>query len=160
MIVRMLNNQPYKRLSPASVAAPIKGYRNQGGWGSQALEYIIDHGVSSEEVWPQNAIDKKYFDGSRDDAAENKVTEWFDLAPNNFDQKASLLLRRIPVPSGYNWMGHEMCSCDLVQLGPGKFGCIDLNSYSSTGAFDPYALTESRGNANDQVAPRVLMAST
>jgi hypothetical protein len=159
MILRMLSNQPYVRLSPASVAAPIKGYRNQGGWGSQALEFIIQHGVAAEEFWPQNAIDRRYFEASRENAALHKVTEWWDLRPRNFEEKASCLLAGLPVPSGYNWMGHEMCSTDLVVLKNGGFGCIDLNSYSTDGTFDEYVLSESRGSADDAVVPRTSSPS-
>lgn len=159
MAHRVVQNQPYRRLSPTSVAAPIKNYRNQGGWGSQALEFIIKYGVAAEEFWPQNRIDQQYFEPSRENAALHKVTEWWDLRSRNFDEKASCLLANMPVPSGYSWMGHEMCSCDLIVLKNGGFGCRDLNSYSSDGTFDEYILTESRGAADDAVVPRTVTPS-
>lgn len=155
MIARLLANEPYRRLSPASVAAPVKGYRNIGGWGSQALTYIIANGVADESVWPQNAISSSYFAGSRENAAQTKVLEWWDLRPRTFDEKASCLLQNLPVPSGYSWMGHEMCSCDLIVMSNGGFGCRDLNSYTNDGSFDEYILSESRGSADDAVVPRV-----
>lgn len=159
MIERVKQNQPPIRLSPTSAAAPIKNYRNEGGWGTQALEWIAKYGVASEEFWPQNRIDRQYFESSREDSLKHRIEEWFDLRDRNFDEKASCLLQNIPVPSGYDWMGHEMCSCDLVVLKNGGFGCIDLNSYSEDGSFDAYALTESRGTASDQCAPRFTTPS-
>lgn len=159
MAIRVVMGQPAKRLSPASVAAPIKGYRNVGGWGSQALSYIIKNGVADESVWPQNAIDPRYFAASRENAAQNKVTEWWELRPRSFAEKMSCLLRRWPVASGYNWMGHEMMSCDPLILPNGGIGVLDLNSYTRDGSFDGYTLSESRATADDQVVPRVPTAS-
>lgn len=156
MAVRLWHNHPYRRLSPASVAAPIKGYRNQGGWGTQAIKYIIEHGVADEEHWPQNAINRKYFEPSRANAAECKVTEWFDIGDRRFDVKVSACLHNMPVPSGYSWMGHEMCTLRILALdGRDRFGCEDLNSYSSSGKFNPYLLSESKGTADDACCPRV-----
>jgi hypothetical protein len=69
--IRCVAGQPYVKLSPASVAAPIKNYRNQGGWGSEALEYIVEHGICTVDLWPANAISRQYFDGSRPRSAND-----------------------------------------------------------------------------------------
>lgn len=156
--VRCRMGQPYVKLSPASVAAPIKGYRNQGGWGGEALDYIIENGIASVDLWPANAISRQYFDPSRANAALHKVTEWLELGSRNFDQKMTLLLHRIPVPSGYNWMGHEMCSMDPLYFGGSDFGALDRNSWGSNSEW--YVLHESRSRPDDAVAPLVTMAST
>ena len=39
-LVRMKQNQPLVRLSPASVAAPIKRFANRGGWGRDAIRWL------------------------------------------------------------------------------------------------------------------------
>ena len=44
-IIRCVNNLPFVDLSPASVACPINGFVNQGGWGTEALKYIVEHGI-------------------------------------------------------------------------------------------------------------------
>lgn len=156
MVTRIVQNEPYRALVPESVAGPIKNYRKQGGWGSQALKYIAEHGVADETVWPRikhaDANTPKYFEGSRTNAAETKIDEWWDLS-NDFDAKASLMLRNFPVPSGYNFMGHEMCSIDLVVLKNGGFGCMDLDSYAQNGKYNTQVLSERQGRGEDMVAP-------
>lgn len=156
--LRARMNLPYVKLSPASVAAPVKGYSNSGGWGGEALEYIVKHGVASVDFWPANAISRQYFDSSRDNAKLHIVTEWLDLKPRSFDQKMTLLLNRIPVPSGYNWMRHEMCGFDPTIDANGNFGCIDRNSWGKNQEW--YALSERYGTPDDAVAPYVTGAST
>lgn len=170
MIIRFTAGLPWERLSPFSVAAPIKQYRNVGGWGSQALAYIVQHGVANEKFWPgetpemnssqrqsanMNAIrnGRQYFESSRADAATKKITGFYDLRSRNFEEKMSCLLRRIPVPSGYNWMGHEMCSIDPIIMPNGGFGCLDMDHYGTGGRYNKRAMSESRGTADDQVAP-------
>lgn len=159
MVTRIVQNEPYRALVPESVAGPIKNYRKQGGWGSQALKYIAEHGVADETVWPRtnhsDANTPKYFEASRKNAAETKIAEWWDLS-DDFDAKASLLLRNIPVPSGYSWMGHEMCSIDLVVMPNGGFGCMDLDSYARNGKYNTQTLSESKGTGDDMVSPRFI----
>lgn len=141
------------RFSPASAAAPIKNYRNNGGWGTQALEYIQRNGIATEQFWPQNAISPRYFDSSRENAALHKIVEGFEIRPRNWEEKISLLLHDIPVPSGYSWMGHEMCSITAVILPNGRVGCEDLDSYAaSNGTPNFKVLSESQGTPDDACA--------
>jgi hypothetical protein len=127
MLIRVCANLPFVRLSPFSVACPIKNFRNNGGWGTQALAYMVEHGVAAEEFWPMETPEmssaeceranmaairngRQYFESSRANAAEHKITEFFDVGDRDWNAKLSLLARRIPVPCGYSWMGHEMTS--------------------------------------------------
>jgi hypothetical protein len=176
MIIRYVNNLPFERLSPYSVAAMIKQGRNNGGWGSQALTYIINNGVASEEFWPAETETmsssqresanmaairnwRQYADSSRADAAKRKVKEFYELRPRDWLAKLSLIARRIPVPSGYNWMGHEMCSIQGVILPNGQLGCIDMDHYGSNGNYNSRIMTESKGTPDDAVAPVVSEAN-
>lgn len=176
MIARMLAGLPIVRLSPYSVAAMIKKGGNYGGWGSQALEYIVEHGIASTAVWPcedpsmsssqQSAANmaairnwRQYDDESRADAATRKVQEWYDVRPRNFLEKMSLVAHRIPVPSGYNWMGHEMCTIRGVILPNGRLGCEDMDHYGSGGQYNSRVMTASKGTADDAVAPVVSAAN-
>lgn len=162
MAVRAVMNEPQIRLSPASVAAPIKGYRNQGGWGGEALDYIIEHGVASQQFWPANAIDRQYDNqASKADRVHHKVTAWLELANRSFNQLATCLLHRLPVPIGLNWWGHEVCAVQLVETSPGVFGVVIANSWgSSWGNAGFGVLTESKATPDDAVAPQVAIAST
>jgi hypothetical protein len=160
LLVRAKDNQPFVKLSPASVAAPIKGYRNQGGWGGQALQYIVEHGMASEATWPANSIDRSHFAGSREDAAKHKVTEWLELARRNFDQLMTCLLRGEPVAIGLNWWRHEVCAVDPVEISPGRFGARIWNSWGdSYGTMGEAVLTESKATPDDAVAPQVISPS-
>jgi len=53
---RVQQNLPYASLSPASGGARIKNFRNVGGWGREAIEFIAEHGVCSSKTWPDAVI--------------------------------------------------------------------------------------------------------
>jgi len=106
MIARLRANEPFVRLSPYSVAWIVKGGSNSGGWGGEANAQMVKEGVASEEFWPMekpgtsdrsganmNAIrnGRQYLAGSRANAALHKVTEFWELEPNNALQKLSVL---------------------------------------------------------------------
>jgi len=94
---------------------------------------------------------RQYLEPSREDAAKRKVELFYDLGDRNWDAKMSCLLRRLPVASGYNWMGHEMCSIDPVILPNGDVGCLDMDHYGSNGKYNRRVMSSSRGNADDAV---------
>lgn len=151
--VRSLSNEPYKAFSPASVAAPVKGFWNTGGWGGEALHYIAEHGICTVDQWPANAIAREYDnDRSRSERANYKVAKWFDLDQYNFDQVATLLLMGVPVAAGLNWWGHEVMFCDLVAV-DGGFGVRFRNSWGdSYGSKGFNVLTEHKANPDDACA--------
>lgn len=159
LIVNITQNNPLKQLVPESVAGPIMNFRKRGGNGSDALKWIVEHGCCDTSVWPwenhRQANQRKYWtDAAKANAKKNIIPEWYDL--RTFEEKASLLLRNIPVPSGYWWMGHEMCSIDLIEIEPGYFGCLDLDSYARSGKYNTQALDEEKGRGDDMVAPLVV----
>lgn len=172
MIVRWVAGLPWERLSPFSVAAIIKNFKNNGGWGSQALTHIVKHGVASEKFWPMEAPNmssreretanmsairdgRQYLESSRIDAAKHVITEFYELDDRDWLGKLSCLARRMPVPSGYNWMGHEMCSIRGVILPNGELGCEDMDHYGSGGKYNSRIMTEKKGTADDAVVPLV-----
>lgn len=97
------------KLSPASTACKIKNFRNQGGWGQEALEYQIEHGTVPEWLWPQSAINRQYDTAANWKEAEKyRVKEWMDIASRNFGQKCSAQFHRLPTSDGYNWWSHQV----------------------------------------------------
>lgn len=172
MILRAIAGEPFKRLSPFSVACIVKSFMNIGGWGGQANEQCVKEGVCTEAEWPfgipgtgnvrsanMAAFDRKYLAPSRANAALHKVTEFWELEPNNDQQKLSALCIPLPVASGYNRIGHERCSVKATVLPNGAFGCVDLDSYTQDGSPDLKSFPIRSLSANDAVIPRVINPS-
>lgn len=161
MIVRLLQGQRLVRLSPASTACKITNFRNVGGWGTQALKYIATVGALPQDIWPANAIDRKYDKPENDGIRKMyRVTEWWDLKPRSFDEKMACLFYGIPVACGYNWWGHEICAVDPVILKDGRFGTMEINSWDKTWGDNGYCiLTEAKSIPDDAVAPKVAIAA-
>lgn len=161
-IVRLQQGQPMVILSPASVGGPIKHFKNVGGWGEEALEWIVEHGACPVDQWPANAIDDDYYtEANKATAKDYRVTEWWELTPRNTDELISCLLRRLPVACGYNWQGHETTAVDAVWKN-GQIGTRNRNSWSmdwpSAGAGGWYILQGQKMLADDAVCPRVAVA--
>lgn len=161
MLLKLLQNDTYRRLAPASVACLIKDFQNVGGWGSEALEFISTDGVADEEHWPQptamEAIKqgRKYVESSRDNASLTKIKAWWRIKTLN--EKMSCLLRRIPVASGYLRIGHEMASIDPYFSDRGEPGCYDLDSYASkNGEHNAKIMLGRQMVGDDMVAPAVI----
>lgn len=129
-ILQVIQNEPLVRLSPASCGGPIKNYKNVGGWGTEGLRYIVEHGIVPQNEWPPNAIKSSYdTPATRELRKKFQVYEWFDLRPRNEDELISCLLHNIPVAVGYNWWSHEVTAIDAVALGNGKYGIRINNSW-------------------------------
>lgn len=158
-IMRMLQNQEYVSLSPASAGAQIKNFRNTGGWGREALQWISDKGVCPSAVWPDTALDRGLVTPENAALALNyRTPEWWELRPRNLDEKVSCLLRRIPVSSGYNWWSHQTTSCDPLWL-DGEIAIRDRNQWPNYGDDNYFVLRGSKMYADDQVAPRTAVAA-
>lgn len=163
LLLRARDNQPYADLSAFSVAAPIKNFRNQGGWGSQSLEYIATKGVATSATWPQQSMNRGNLnDAMYADAAKYKVTEWMDLDPEKMkDQLVTCLLLGIPVVSDFNWWGHSVCTCRLVNVFDDW--SIETTIWNSWG--DSWSdrgmgnLKGSKAIPNGAIAPRVMLAA-
>lgn len=164
-ILRLAHGLPLVRLSPASIAAPIKGYRNVGGWGEQALKYLVEHGAVPQSLWPANAIDRKYDnEQTRRERAKYQVGGWLDLRPRNFDQLMTCLLLRWPVSVAYNWWGHLVMAVDPVAL-DGGFGVRIRNSWSESWGANGTAVFregygQNRANPDEAIALAVVAASS
>lgn len=157
-MIRMLQNEPHVSLSPASLAGPIKGYRNVGGWGGEALEYGIKHGWCPSTVWGDTAIDPR-LDTAESREARNKYqcSEWVDLPPREWEIMATLIVfYYTPVALGLNWWGHEVYACDIEENDDTWF----RNSWGPDYGDNGYArMSRSKATADDQCAPSVMVAA-
>ena len=149
----------WAELSPASVCAPVKNFRNVGGWGSQALEYIVKNGVSPVQYWPANAIDRRYDNEESQRVRQNfRVTEWWELKERNFNQLMTCLLLGYPVAIGLSWWSHEVLACAAAVRGKDDF-LIDIDNSWGAGWKDNGHgfLTQSKATPDDAVVPRVIV---
>lgn len=162
-VTRVIQNQPMVILSPASVACPINGFKNQGGWGEEALRFLISDGAVPVAQWPANAISKQYYTDANKAIAKNyRATGWWNLRPRTLNQHISCLLRRIPVAVGLNYWAHEVSDYEAVWVN-GKIGVRFRNSWTKdwpTAGAGGYSIRQ--GNkllADDAVAVRSGTAS-
>jgi len=116
-VARVIQGQRPVSLSPASAGAQIKGFRNEGGWGDEGLQWIAEHGLVPSEDWPDTAIDQQYAtQQNKATALEYRATEWDRLQPRSVEQLVSALLNRKPVAIGLNWWAHEVLAVDAMWL--------------------------------------------
>ena len=169
MAIRARDHQPYIPLSAFAVCAMIKRGRNEGGWGALSLEFIQQHGIPSQQFWPQESADLRHDTPQmRANAALHRVSEgWVDLAPPvdrrklSFDQTMTCLLSRMPVVMDLNWWSHSVCGLDPVEVEPGSFGVRIWNSHGeSYGDRGMAVLRGARAIPDGAVAPRVVQASS
>lgn len=174
-LLRAYSNQPYVPLSAYSVACVIKTFRDEGGWGALALDFIATRGIATQSDWPQQSMSRNHNTPETWERAKNyRTTEgWIDLAEPvydrnlTFDQVASLLLVNIPVVLDYNWWGHSVCGMDLVDLEPNRqlndvrrWGVRILNSWSDNWENKGTAvLAGTKAVPDGAVAPRVVFAA-
>ena len=156
--VRAIQGEQHIALSPASVGAIIKNYKNVGGWGSQGLLYMTENGVVPQSLWPANAIKREYDTAeSRTERKKYIVDEWWELKARSFDQLMTCLLLGYPVAIGLNWWSHEVTAC-AAAVKDGKFYVDIDNSWGTSYGDDGHALlTEAKATPDDAVVPRVVL---
>jgi len=151
---------PYESLSPASAGARIKNFQDVGGWGKEALEWIIANGINTTEEWPDTSLERSLLTAAmKASAMKRRATEWWELQPRNDDQLVSCLLRRKPVAIGLNWWGHEVLAVDPVWVN-GAIAVRFQNSYDKDWEDEGYGVLQGdRMKADDAVVARVVMAT-
>ena len=160
LLARALNNQPYADLSAYAVACIIKGYADQGGWGSEGLDFIAERGCPTAEFWPQQSTSR-----SNDkpetwtNAARFKFMEWMDLDHGQMKaQLVTCLLNCIPVISDFNWWSHSVCTIDLVSVSP--FQTRIWNSWGDSWSENGTGILEgSKAMPDDAWGTRVMTAA-
>lgn len=173
--LRAVANMPYVRLSAYAVACIIKNYRDEGGWGAQALDWIIKHGVPSVEFWPEKSVNRNNDnEAMRANASLHKISEgWIDLQAAQYDrtlsaqQVGTCLLSNVPGIFDYNFWRHSVGGHDLVDVYPNRsardlrrYGVRIKNSWTdSYGTQGWGVLTDSKAWPDGATAPRSIMLS-
>ena len=127
-LLRAIGNQPHVRLSAHAVACRIKNFRDEGGWGALALDFLMESGVPPEALWPAQSMNRKYDTPEVwAAAADYRVLDgWIDLVQSVYDrnlsiqQTGTLLLSNVPVVIDLNHMAHSMLGMDLVDAYPSR----------------------------------------
>lgn len=162
MMVRAYQAEPYADLSAYAVACIIKQYRDEGGWGSESLEFIATRGIPTSEFWPQQSMSRANDKPETwANAGLHKFTEWMDLADSGAAVKQQLvtaLLCGLPVVVDYNWWSHSVCAIDLVSLNP--FRIRIWNSWGDGWSENGTGILEgSKALPNGALAARVMTGS-
>lgn len=124
-VIKALQGGTIPKLSPANAGCQINGFRNQGGSGITAVEWINKYGVCTEEFWPANAISgaRQYMtEAAKANAALHKILEYDDMDPRDNDAIIASLLHGFPVTVGIPAWGHEVLLTFLVWDGRPYFG--------------------------------------
>lgn len=159
-ISRVIQNQEMVILSPASAGAPIKNFRNEGGWGKEGLEYIIEHGLVPVDKWPANAISRQYWTEDNKKIALNyRAVEWTECRPRNKQQFISSLFRRWPGAAGLNHWSHEVTYYDVIWL-DGTAAVRFRNSWGMSYGTRGYGILQgSKMLPDDYVCVRTALAA-
>jgi hypothetical protein len=120
-------------LSPAGPACQGKSFSNEGGWGEEAIGYINQYGVPTQDVWPNCSFNKDL--PSRPSvirsAGLHGVIQFEVLGSYDFDGVMSALLcpyNSSPVSIGYSWWGHLILGLQAVRY-EGQWGIVFVNSW-------------------------------
>lgn len=128
---RILQGERHVELSPASGAAPMTGFRNVGGWASQDLRWISENGVTPVTLWPQAAINRRYYtEEAKAVARRFRIRTYVPL--RTFDELYSCLLQRIPCTHASMRWRHLVAAFDPVVRSRRAFGVGIANSWDVT----------------------------
>jgi hypothetical protein len=167
-VARMVQNQPYKRLSNHGPATIIKGGRDQGGWCGLSARWAYEHGYPTIYTWPEKQRNLRYdTPACREEMKSYKVTDGFwDLRRADYDQQMSFLavltcvVNRIACAVDFNWWGHSVCAMDAVDYNPRlpatnllRYGLRIWNSWTDNWSnMGEGVLTGSRAQPNGAIA--------
>lgn len=160
LLARAVANEPYADLSAYAVACMIKQFQDEGGWGSEGVEFQADKGCPTSEFWPQQSMSRSNDNPKTwENAKLHRYTEWMDLDPSNVKpQLVTCLLLDIPVVVDFNWWSHSVCAMDLESLNP--FTIRIWNSWGDSWSENGTGLLQGNKAIPDgAVACRVITAS-
>lgn len=164
LVLRARDGQPYADLSAYAVACMIKNFQDEGGWGSESLEFIASKGIPTSQFWPQQSMSKSNDNANTwANAALHKYTEWMDGAEDKDTARAqmvtAILFYGLPCVTDFSWWSHSVCTLDIVSLNPFKTKIWNSwgNDWSDQGMGD---LEGDKAIPDGLVIPRVITAAT
>jgi len=120
-------------LSAASIAGPITGYRNVGGWPKDAIDFMARKGAVRDSLWPNAAINSAYYNRAdvQADYPKHLVSSVIaDLGQTGpiFDETVTCVLLGCPVATSHDWWGHAVMAVGLDYV-DGTWYLIERNSW-------------------------------
>ena len=164
---RVLEGLKHVELAPESVAGPITGWRNEGGYASEAFDQIQNAGICEETYLdaPCSLRHNRWKPGWQDNAKLHEAVDWFNIdgtASNDiYADVMSTLLDDSPVAAGLGWWGHLICLLCPIILADGSVGVVFQNSWGvdwpTPGANGIAVLTESRATPDGAASPTLTI---
>jgi hypothetical protein len=144
MTCRALQGKKMVELSPASVGALVKNYRDVGGWPDEAVEKIVEVGICPAELWPLNGLDRSLDnEKSREARKEFCIDSFAGVDGGNLEQLFTAYLNGWPAGVGRAaFWGHATEGHTPVILGPDELGELFDNSWPSFGTDGRAVLSE------------------
>ncbi len=120
-------------LSPAGPACQGKAYVNEGGWGEEAVGYIDQFGIPTQDVWPNCSFNEKLPSrpSVKISSSLHNVVQYEIMGNYDFDGVMSALLcpyNSSPVTLGLSWWGHLVLGLQAVRYS-GEWGIVFVNSW-------------------------------
>lgn len=158
-VARVLMGAPHVPLSPASVGAPVKGYRAVGGWAIEALKYGCEHGWCPQSSWPANAIDRKYdTEASRAERSKYAIAPdgWIDIPKDDWDAVFTCLVLGFPCTLAHLEWSHLVTAIDVMILANGELAALCRNSGYGRDSSGHSIVKESFGLPDEALAIQVV----
>ena len=135
-VARIKAGLPHVELSPESVGGPCTGWRNQGGYASEAFQQLETYGACESSFMnaPNSLNWRGWQAGWQANALKHRVQRWYDIG-NEFpiyDEVISLLLKGMPVAAGLDWWGHLIIFMDAIILPDNTVGVLARNSWGTS----------------------------
>ncbi len=164
---RVREGLAHVELAPESVGGPITGWRNEGGYASQAFDQIQTGGICEETFLdaPCSLHHNRWKAGWQANAKTHEAVDWYNLDGNEggdiFAEVVSCLLNDAPVAAGLGWWGHLICFLCPIILADGSVGVVFQNSWGvdwpTPGANGIAVLTESRATPDGAASPTLTI---
>lgn len=147
-LLRIYEGQSPLMLSPDSVAYPIEGTRDRGGYPEHACEQLAIGGACPQSAWPESELAPTNADKDWEEKALNHVLlRWIEI--KTWDQQIYCGLNSIPVSIGLGWWGHLVCQVEPVVLGKSDVGIDFDNSWGNDWGYNGSGILDEESGTAD-----------